>query len=93
MTLRSSPGTFKTLILPFALICSLIGCANDTVNPDPHQNVDETALSAIGALVAGSSTSEDVHGALGMLHWRLDGAEGRDDVYHTSGSVFDTIAP
>ncbi|MBK7576213.1 MAG: hypothetical protein IPI24_02115 [Ignavibacteria bacterium] len=41
----------KTLILPFALICSLIvGCANDTVNPDPHQNVDETALSAIGAL-------------------------------------------
>ncbi|MBK7411820.1 MAG: hypothetical protein IPI29_04610 [Ignavibacteria bacterium] len=71
----------------------IASCTNDTVNPDPQQNVDETALSAIGALVAGSSTSEDVHGALGMLHWRLDGAEGRDDVYHTSGSVFDTDSP
>lgn len=70
-----------------------MSCSNNTVNPDPQQNIDESALSVMGALVAGSSSSENVHGTLGMLHWRLDGSEGRSDVYQTSGSVFDTDSP
>lgn len=71
----------------------IASCTNDTVDPDPQQDVDESALTVMGALVAGSSTSENVYGALGMLHWRLDGVEGRNDAYQTSGSVFDTDSP
>lgn len=80
-----------SLILAIAFALLAVGCS-DAVN-DAKPDEPMSYGKAVAQILSGSVDWDSTHGNIGILHWRLDGSTGRDDVYQTGGSIFDSNNP